>query len=93
MENYDLIAVEDIEPKELSEQGRGLDKYIRSQARSRLVEFIEYKASQAGVRVERANPEYTSQDCSNPNCENRENKSLDERGHSCDEWGLKRTEM
>lgn len=88
VKKYDLIALEDVDSKELSENNFGLGKYIRSQAWSRLAEFIEYKASQVGVRVEQVNPEYTSQDCSNPACDNREKKSLDEREHSCDECGF-----
>lgn len=84
VKNYDLIAIEDVDSKELSENRFGLGKYIRSQAWSRFAEFLEYKASQAGVRVEQVLPEYTSQDCSNPACENREVKSLDE----CSECGF-----
>lgn len=87
VDNYDFIAVEDIDAKELSEQGY-LGKYIRKQAWSRLVEFIDYKASQAGIRFERVPSEYTSQDCANPECDNREQKPLSERGHSCEECGF-----
>ena len=88
VENYDLIALEDVDSKELSENGRGLGKYIRSQAWSRFAEFLEYKALQAGVRVEQVDPAYTSQDCSNPACDNREKKSLDERRHKCPDCGF-----
>ena len=89
VENYDLIALENVDSKELSENGLGLGKYIRSQAWSRFAEFLEYKASQAGVRVEQIDPAYTSQDCANPECEHREKKSLDERTHDCSECGFK----
>jgi putative transposase len=88
VENYNLIALEDVDSKELSEQGRGLGKFIRSQAWSRFAEFLEYKASQAGVRVEQVDPSYTSQDCSNPECGNRDKKSLSERSHECSECGF-----
>jgi len=88
VEKYDLIALEDVNSKELSESGRGLGKYIRSQAWSRFAEFLEYKASQAGVRVEQVDPAYTSQDCSNPDFEHREKKSLDERVHDCPDCGF-----
>lgn len=88
VENYDLIAVEDIDSKELSENGSGLGKYIRSQAWSRLVEFIEYKASQAGVQALQVDPRDTTKDCSNPECENSYKKSLDDRMHSCGECGF-----
>ena len=83
VENYDLIAIENVDSKELSENGFGLGKYIRSQAWSRFAEFLEYKASQAGVRVEQVPPKHTSQDCANPDCDHREKKSLDERTHDC----------
>jgi putative transposase len=87
VENYDLICIEDIESKKLSENGnKGLGKYIREQAWRRLVEFIKYKASQAGTHIQRVNPEYTSQDCSR--CNNREEKQLGEQSHECKECGL-----
>jgi len=76
---YDLIALEDIDSKELSEQGNGFGKYIRSQAWSRFAEFVNYKASKAGVHVIQVDPTYTSQDCSNPSCSGREKKSLFEQ--------------
>lgn len=85
VENYDLITLEDVDSKELSKNGFGLGKYIRSQAWSRFAEFVEYKASQAGVRVEQVPPKHTSQDCSNPECDHREEKGLDERSHDCPE--------
>jgi len=85
VKKYDLIALEDIDSKELSEQGNGLGKYIRSQAWSRFAEFVSYKASQAGVHVFQVDPAYTSQDCSNPSCNNRQKKSLSKREHSCSE--------
>jgi putative transposase len=88
VEKYDLIALEDIDSKELSEKGNGLGKYIRSQAWSRFAEFVSYKASQAGTHVVQVDPAYTSQDCSNPSCDAREKKSLSEREHSCSECGL-----
>ncbi len=88
VEKYDLIALEDIDSKELSEQSNGLGKYIRSQAWSRFAEFVSYKASKAGVHVVQVDPAHTSQDCSNPSCSSRQKKSLYEREHSCEECGL-----
>ena len=88
VEKYDVIALENVDSKELSEQSTGLGKYIRSQAWSRFAEFVNYKASQVGVHVVSVDPAYTSQDCSNPECENRVKKSLSEREHSCSECGL-----
>jgi len=88
VKNYDLISVEDIDSKELSENGSGLGKYIRSQAWSRLVEFIEYKASQAGIQTLRVDPRNTTKNCSNPDCNEIYKKSLDDRVHSCEECGF-----
>jgi len=85
---YDLIALEDIDSKELSEKSNGLGKYIREQAWNRFAEFVSYKASQAGNHVLQVDPSYTSQDCSNPDCDNREKKSLSQREHDCSECGL-----
>ena len=86
VEKYDIITLEDVDSKELSEQGLG--KYIRSQAWSRFAEFVNYKASQAGVHVVQVDLAFTSQDCSNPSCNNRQKKSLSEREHFCEECGL-----
>lgn len=87
VDNYDLIAVENLDAKDLSESS-GLSGFIREQAWSRLVEFVEYKASQAGTRLEQVKPDYTSQDCSNPDCSHRGKKSLSEREHNCPDCGL-----
>lgn len=82
-----MICIEDLESKKLSEKNnKGLGKYIREQAWRRLVEFIKYKALQAGTHIQQVNPEYTSQDCSS--CNNREEKQLGEQSHKCEGCGL-----
>ncbi len=50
--------------------------------------MLVYKASQAGKQVIEIDPENTSQDCSNPKCDNRIEKDLSERTHKCNECGL-----
>lgn len=85
VEKYDVIAVEKLESKRLSE---GLVSKVRSQAWARFIEYLEYKASYAGVQVGLVDPAYTSQDCSSLDCTHREKKSLSERRHICPDCGL-----
>ena len=46
-----------------------------------LVQMCEYKAAEAGARVLKVNPKYTSQICSG--CGAIQKKALSERWHSC----------
>ena len=83
VDTFDAIAVEDTESEDIS---RSPVNYVKRQAWSKFVEYVQYKASHAGVNVFEVTPEYTSQDCSN--CENRVEKELSERMHDCEECDL-----
>ncbi len=83
VDTYDMIALEDIESESLSQ---GDVKYIKEQAWSKFIEYVSYKASQAGTIVEKVDAHYTSQECSD--CGTRVKKTLDERTHECPGCGL-----
>jgi len=85
VDTFDAIALEDINSADIS---RSPVKYVGRQAWSKFKEYVQYKASHAGVHVFEVSPEYTSQDCSNTNCNNRVEKELSERTHECGECGL-----
>lgn len=80
---YDLIAVEDLDSEELS---HGIVPYVKEQAWSTFIDYLEYKASHAGVRLVDTDAAYTSQDCSN--CGTRVEKELADRTHDCPDCGL-----
>lgn len=89
IDNYDLICVEDIESKKLSEvENSSQNRIVRLEhAWSEFLSMLEYKASQAGVRVEKVKPHNTTKKCSK--CGNKQDKTLRERTHNCGECGLK----
>jgi IS605 OrfB family transposase len=83
VDTFDAIALEEVGSEHLSS---GPVKYIKEQAWRKFQEYVQYKASHAGVETFEVSPEYTSQDCSN--CENRVEKKLSDRSHDCEECGL-----
>lgn len=60
----------------------GLNKSILDAGWHQFIMFCEYKAADAGTRVVRVDPRYTSQACSN--CGAVVKKKLSERWHSCE---------
>lgn len=82
--NYDLIAVEDLNVKGLARMK--LAKQIHDVAWSSFFHKLSYKAESAGRTLVKVNPAYTSQDCSR--CHHREKKSLSVRHHHCPNCGL-----
>lgn len=84
IDNYDLIAVEDLNVKGLS---KGiLSKQVRDVAWSNFFHKLTYKAESAGRELVKVNPAFTSQDCSS--CGNRLKKDLSVREHICLVCGL-----
>jgi len=83
VDNFDGIALENVGSEDLS---RGPVKYVKEQAWRKFQEYVQYKASHAGVETFEVSPEYTTQDCSN--CENRVEKELSDKTHDCEECGL-----
>ena len=89
VDRYDVIAVEDLDSKNLSEgESSTLNRRIANHAWNEFVSMLTYKASQAGKQVIEVNPKNTTKNCSNPNCENKVDKRLSDRTHKCKECGL-----
>ncbi len=81
---FDLIAVEDLNIKGLA--GGMLAGSVASVAWGAFLMILNAKAEEAGKKVERVNPAYTSQDCSG--CGARTKKLLSQREHVCTSCGL-----
>lgn len=85
--NYQIIAIEDLEVNRLKERSfKPLRKSISDVAWFSFFNLLNVKAEEAGRSVIAVNPAYTSQDCSR--CRHREKKSLAERIHKCKNCGL-----
>ncbi len=84
VDNYDLIAFEDLDIPALVRDNR-LAKLILDAGWGTLITFATYKAVMAGAEVVRVNPAYTTQDCSV--CGYRVPKTLAERMHRCPNCG------
>jgi putative transposase len=84
VENYDLIAHENLNVKGMSQ--RRLAKSIMDAAWGILLFQLAYKAEEAGVHVVAVNPRGTSQRCSG--CSEVVKKTLSQRSHSCPKCGL-----
>jgi putative transposase len=82
--NYDLIAVEDLKLKGLARTR--LSKSILDAAWGQFITILETVAVKCGVRVVRVSPYSTSQDCSN--CGAKVPKTLSIRLHECHKCGL-----
>jgi putative transposase len=65
--NYDVICVEDLEVKEMVENGKSstLNRHIYDSAWSKFLSLLAYKAERAGRRVVRVKPANTSKRCAN----------------------------
>lgn len=83
VEQYQHICVEDLNVKKMM-QG-ALSKSIADVSWSQFLQFLSYKAAEAGRKVGLVNPAYTTQDCSQ--CGYREAKKLSERTHCCAHCG------
>lgn len=81
---FDFIAVEDLNVKGLA--GGMLAGSVASVAWGAFLLILICKAEEAGRRVEKVDPRYTSQDCSG--CGAREKKLLSQREHCCTACGL-----
>ena len=89
VKDFDLIAVEDLDIKQMmakDKKGPRLAKSIADASWGRLIELVAYKAERAGKRLVKVPPHYTSQDCSG--CGTRVRKSLSVRTHKCPSCGL-----
>ncbi|PTD93789.1 hypothetical protein C9439_05410 [archaeon SCG-AAA382B04] len=89
VDKYDVIAVEDLDSKNLSEgEGSVLNRHIANYAWNEFTSLVAYKASQAGEQVIEIRAKNTTKNCSNPGCSNKVDKELFDRVHECRECGL-----
>ena len=65
MNNYDVICVEDLDVKNIVENGKSstLNRYIYDSAWSKFLSLLAFKAERAGRRVVRVKPINTSKRC------------------------------
>jgi putative transposase len=63
IQRFDLIAVEDLQIKNMVRGNRGLSREITDQGWSNFLTLLTYKAESAGRRVIRVNPRNTSRRC------------------------------
>ena len=80
IQNYQYICVEDLNIKKMMEKSY-LAKSIADASWNQFLEFLTYKAEEAGRTLKFVNPAYTTQDCSK--CGHREAKELSDREHHC----------
>lgn len=83
--NYDLIGVENLNIRGLLKNNH-LAKSIADAAWNTFIVILTGKAEEAGRKVIKVDPKYTSQDCSR--CGNRVKKDLSVRTHDCPCCGL-----
>ncbi len=88
MEQYDTIIMEDLDIKGLAGKSRskGMRKSFRDANWGKFIFILGYKAEEAGVRLVKVDPAYTSQLCSQ--CGSLVPKILSERRHRCPLCGL-----
>jgi putative transposase len=80
VDNYGFIAVEDLNIKGMA-RNHSLAKSIYDAGWGQFVNYLQYKAAEAGVQIEKVSPHYTSIDCSV--CGNPVPKALANRMHKC----------
>jgi putative transposase len=86
VDQYQYICVEDLNIKKMVESSY-LAKNITDASWNQFLQFLTYKAAEAGRKLGLVNPAYTTQDCHQ--CGYRERKELSERMHSCPSCGYK----
>jgi putative transposase len=82
VQGYDGIALEDLSIRNMVRNKR-LSKSILDSGWGLFKDQLTYKAESAGREVVFVNPAYTSQDCSNPNCNRRHALTLADRWLEC----------
>ena len=82
MNRFDLIAIEDLSINDMKKDNfRCVNRSIGDAAWNMLFDQLSYKAEEAGKRIIKINPAYTSQTCSR--CGNRQKIKLSERIFDC----------
>jgi len=85
IENYDLIAVENLSVKEMMESSYN-SKNKADSSWSTFIQMLSYKAEGAGRTLVKVDPKNTTQNCSG--CGNRVYKPIWIRTHNCPSCGL-----
>lgn len=86
IDQYQYICVEDLNIKKMIE-GSYLAKSITDASWNQFLQYLTYKAVEAGRKLGLVNPAHTTQDCYQ--CGYREKKTLSERMHCCSSCGYK----
>jgi putative transposase len=84
VDQYQYICVEDLNIKKMVE-GSYFAKSIKDASLNQFLQFLTYKAAEAGRKLGLVNPAYTTQTCHH--CGHREKKELSERKHHCSQCG------
>lgn len=84
VDQYQYICIEDLNVKNMIE-GSHFAKSIADASWNQFLQFLTYKAEEAGRKLGLVNPAYTSQVCSQ--CGHLEPKKLAEREHKCSQCG------
>lgn len=85
VDKYDTIVIEDISPLDFDSEIKNINRAYRDVAWGQLKTFLNYKAENAGKRIIKVNPAYTTQECSY--CGHIAVKSLKDRIHLCSKCG------
>ncbi len=86
VDQYQYICVEDLNIKKMVEESY-LAKSITDASWNQFLQFLTYKAAEAGRKLGLVNPAYTTQDCHQ--CGHREKKELSQRKHHCSQCGYR----
>ena len=87
VDKYNTICVEDLSINDMKKDNfRCINKSIGDAAWRAFLDILDYKAAEAGKRVVKVNPAYTSQTCSN--CGTRQKLKLSDRIYHCSCCGL-----
>jgi putative transposase len=74
--------LEDLSVEDITSPHANINRKLYSIGIRQLIDFITYKAENAGKYVVKVNPAYTTQTCSQ--CRNRQKLSLKDRVYECD---------
>jgi putative transposase len=77
---YQYICIEDLTIKQMVEKSM-FAKSITDASWNQFLQFLSYKAAEAGRKIGLVDPAYTTQDCYN--CGHREKKEISQRIHHC----------
>ena len=86
VDKYNIICIENLSINEMKEEKRYLSKSIHDASWRLFMDLLSYKAAEAGRKLVKVNPAYTSQDCSR--CGYRVKKRLSDRIHNCPDCKL-----